>query len=343
MQVMIDEKRLIGLKADGGFLPVLPSVMKWGGLLLGLLLGSASLPLMAQGNNSYIVVDYTYRKILAENDADRKVPVASLTKIATVLVAMDWLKVTRGDQNQLMTVPASAAMIGGANPVGMIPGDRIRVRDAMFCAMMVSDNVSAHTLAVHFGQQMMGRLGKTDPFAAFVGQMNALAKMKGMNRTRFRNASGLDHIGKPGLSTARDMAKLTFFALSKSSFTFICNQKTRRITFQRGGQELAFDLKNTNDLLGRNYVDGVKTGRTSKAGDCLVASARRPDKIIPLANDKKSRIPYRIFSVVLHSPNRFGQTTQLLNNGWGRYDAWMAAGMVIQDADELLDVANTPR
>ncbi len=337
MPAILDKKETFSSILNRGFFPVWKSSL----VLIGLITGFACQSLMAQGNNSYIVVDYTYRKILAENDADRKVPVASLTKIATVVVAMDWLKVSRGDQNQMMTVPPSAAYLGGANPVGMIPGDRIRVRDAMFCAMMVSDNVSAHTLAVHFGRQMMARAGQTDPFAAFVGQMNALAKMKGMTRTRFRNASGLDHAGKPGLSTARDIARLTFFAMGKSSFTFICNQKTRRITFQRGGQELAFNLKNTNDLLGRNFVDGIKTGRTAKAGDCLVASARRPDKIIPIAADKKSRIPYRIFSVVLHSPNRFGQTSQLLNNGWGRYDAWMAAGMVIQDEEEILDVPNS--
>ncbi len=308
-------------------------------LLVSVVLMADSISVMAQGNNSYIVVDYTYRKILAENNADKKVPVASLTKIATVVVAMDWLQVSRGDQNQMMTVPQSAGLIGGSNPVGMVPGDRIRVRDAMFCAMMVSDNVSAHTLANHFGRQMMARVGAPDPVTAFVGQMNALAKMKGMTRTRFRNPSGLDHAGKPGLSTARDIARLTFFALSKSSFTFICSQKSRRVTFQRGGRELAFNLKNTNDLLGRYHVDGVKTGRTAKAGDCLVASARRADKIVPIAADKKSRIPYRIFSVVLHSPDRFGQTAQLINNGWSQYDAWMAAGMVVGDHEaEILDV-----
>lgn len=304
-------------------------------LLVSLALIADSVPAMAQGNNSYIVVDYTYRKILAENNADLKVPIASLTKIATVMVALDWLTVSRGDQNQMMRVPLSAAVIGGANPVGMVPGDQISVRDAMFCAMMVSDNVSAHTLADHFGRQLMASVGKTNPLAAFVGQMNALAQMRGMTRTRFRNASGLDHAGKPGLSTARDIAKLTFFAMGKSSFTFICSQKTRRIKYRRGGQELAFDLKNTNDLLGRYDVDGVKTGRTAKAGDCLVASARKADKIIPIDAEKKRRIPYRIFSVVLWSPDRFGQTTQLLNNGWRQYDAWMAGGMVYGESGKL--------
>lgn len=310
-------------------------------LLLTLLaLIAGHLPVMAQGSNSYIVVDYSYRKILAENDADRKAPVASLTKIATVVVAMDWLLLTQGDMNQMMAVPASAAMIGGANPTGLRPGDRISVRNAMFCAMMVSDNVSAHTLADHIGRQMMGRVGASDPVEAFVGQMNALAKLKGMTKTRFRNPTGLDHAGTPGYSTARDIAKLTFFALSKSSFTFICSQKTRRIGYQRSGQDLSFDLKNTNDLLGRYDVDGVKTGRTAKAGDCLVASAHRPDKITPIDAVRKSRIPYRIFSVVLRSPDRFGQTVQLLNHGWGRYESWMATGMRVEDSSEILDVPN---
>jgi D-alanyl-D-alanine carboxypeptidase (penicillin-binding protein 5/6) len=311
-------------------------------LAVCLVLTAGHLPTMAQGNNSYIVVDYTYRKILAENDADRKAPVASLTKIATVVVAMDWLLLSQGDMNQMMSVPASAATIGGANPTGLMPGDRISVRNAMFCAMMVSDNVSAHTLADHFGRQMMGRVGASDPVEAFVGQMNALAKMKGMTGTRFRNPTGLDHVGKPGYSTARDMAKLTFFALGKSSFTFICSQKTRRVDYQRNGQDLSFNLKNTNDLLGRYDVDGVKTGRTAKAGDCLVASAHRADKIIPINAEQKSRIPYRIFSVVLRSPDRFGQTVQLLNQGWAKYESWMATGMRVEGNDEILDVPSQP-
>ncbi|MCB1062234.1 MAG: D-alanyl-D-alanine carboxypeptidase [Verrucomicrobiae bacterium] len=293
----------------------------------------------AQASNSYIVVDANHKKILISNDADRKMPVASLTKVATALVALDWVYSKNGDKNAVMTVPQTVSALGGANPLGMQPGDRITVRDAVYAALMASDNVSAHTLAEYFGWQMLPHVGGRDPMRAFVDQMNALAASLGMSRTKFVNPHGLDHQGPVGTSTARDMARLMIYGLRNPSFNFIVAQTSREISYQRGGQSLGFTINNTNKLLGQYGIDGGKTGSTQRAGDCLITTARKPDRFVPVNATQKRRIPYRLVTVVLASPDRFGQTAGLIQQGWTNYDAWVAGGMQVTQG-EILTIAN---
>ncbi|MCP5551754.1 MAG: D-alanyl-D-alanine carboxypeptidase [Akkermansiaceae bacterium] len=293
----------------------------------------------AQGSNSYIVVDANQKKILMEGDADKKRPVASLTKVATVIVAMDWMDSHGGDKTDVMVVPGSAGQLGGANPLGMKPGDRVSVRDALYGAMLASDNVSAETLASHFGAQMMSRAGGQHPIGVFVDQMNALAHNLGMARTRFVNPHGLDHAGPVGLSTARDMARLTIYGLRNPSFNFIVSQPAREIVYTRGGQSFSFKVKNTNKLLGQFGIDGVKTGSTQRAGDCLITSARKKDRFVPIDGQRQRRIAYRLVTVTLGSPDRFGQTSQLIQQGWSAYESWLAGGMIVRDRAELLTIA----
>ena len=295
---------------------------------------------LGQGGNPFIVVDANHKKVLLANEADRKVPVASLTKVATVLVALDWIYSQRGDKNAVMVVPPSAATLGGANPLGMQPGDRITVRDAGYAALMASDNVSAETLAAHFGREMQPRVGARDPMSAFVDQMNALAHELGMSRTKFANAHGLDHQSRYGTSTARDMARLMIYGLRNPSFNFIVAQSSRDISYERGGQRLGFTIKNTNQLLGKFGVDGGKTGSTRRAGDCLLTTARKPDRFVPINGNQKRRIPYRLVTVVLGSPDRFGQTSNLIQQGWSAYDGWIAGGMRVADPSEILSIGH---
>ncbi len=293
----------------------------------------------AQAGNSYIVVDANHKKILIANEADRKVPVASLTKVATALVALDWIYSKNGDKNAIMTVPQSVSAMGGANPLGLQVGDQISVRDAIYAALMASDNVSAQTLAEYFGWQMLPQVGGRDPMQAFVNQMNALAFSLGMTRTKFVNPHGLDHQGPVGTSTARDMARLMIYGLRNPSFNFIVAQTSRDIAFQRGGQSQGFTITNTNQLLGQYGVDGGKTGSTRRAGDCLITTARKPDRFVPINDTQKRRIPYRLVTVVLGSPDRFGQTSQLIQQGWSAYDTWIAGGMKVLEG-EILTIAN---
>ena len=293
---------------------------------------------VAQQVNPYIVVDTNHKKVLLQNEADRKMPVASLTKIATVTVALDWLDSVGGGRDAQMVVPAFAVAMGGVNPLGMQPGDQISIRDALYAAMLASDNVSAATLADYFGLQMARRTGGQNPRQAFVDQMNALALTLGMTRTKFVNPHGLDQAKPYGVSTARDMAVLTLYALRNPFFNFICSQIHREVSFFRGGRKMAFDLKNTNELLGRQGVDGVKTGLTNRAGQCLIASSRRPDQFRPLPSGQKQRIGYRLVTVVLNSPDRYGQSAQLIQSGWREYEAWIAGGLQVTNPADLLKI-----
>ncbi|HRX53043.1 MAG TPA: serine hydrolase [Verrucomicrobiales bacterium] len=289
--------------------------------------------LRAQSSASYIVVDATQKKILLEGEPDRKLPVASLTKVATATVAMDWVDARNGDRSEMMTVPYSVGSLGGANPLGLAPGDQITLRDALYSALLASDNACALTIADHIGREMMQRTGGPDPVSVFVTQMNALAATQGMSRTRFVDPHGLS---ANGYSTAKDLARLMIYAMRNASFNFICSQQTRRVAYVRQGQSMAFDIKTTNQLLGQMGVDGGKTGSTAKAGECLILTVRKPDRISDLPGGMKRRVPYRLVIVELASSDRFGQGRLLIQQGWNAYENWLASGLVVKDAKEML-------
>lgn len=294
---------------------------------------------VAQSSSAYLVIDSRTRKVLIGENYDKKLPVASLTKIATACVVLDWLTAVDGDNNAYIEIPPQVVGLGGANPLSLQPGDRLTVRDALFSALMASDNAAALALAEHFGNEMWRRSGANARSGAeyFVGQMNELAKAKGMTRTKFVNPHGLDHdrAWRNGESTAADMARITLYALEKPSFNFFVAQTERDISFLRGGQQLSFRIFNTNTLLGRLGVEGVKTGRTTKAGDCLVTSVRKTDRIEELPDNRRIRTPYHLIIVTLNSQDRFAQTTNLIHQGWAAYDAWLAAGLPIGRGDVI--------
>src|SRR6266700_1237221 len=177
--------------------------------------------------------------------------------------------------------------------------------------------------AEHFGSQLGSQMTSVD---AFVTQMNALAKQLKMERTRFVNPHGVDDKVRPmPFSTAEDMARLTRYAMNKASFRFYVSQKQRQISFDRSGHQLNYMLRNTNELLGKMGVDGVKTGRTARAGDCLILTANREPEIV--TQGKAITVyPRHLIVVLLGSTNRFGEGAGLVQRGWQLYDQWAAGG-----------------
>jgi D-alanyl-D-alanine carboxypeptidase len=290
-----------------------------------------------QGAESYIVADLHSKKILVAKEATEKRQVASLTKIATAMVVLDWMDLTGVQAGTWIRVPETVAGMGGANPLGMYVGDEITIRDALYSAIIGSDNVAAQTLAYFVGYELARQTGTAgSPVDLFVAQMNALASKNGCTNTKFTNPHGLDHEKPVPYSTAADIARIAMYAMSKASFTYYCSQKERKIGFRRDGQLQQFLMKNTNQLLGQSNIDGVKTGMTTKAGQCLVTSAARPNTVVDLADGRKQVIPHRLIVVVLGSPSRFEQSLQLLEAGWSQYDGWEAAGRPVQSSGELL-------
>jgi D-alanyl-D-alanine carboxypeptidase (penicillin-binding protein 5/6) len=212
------------------------------------------------------------------------------------------------------------------------------LRDLLYAALVQSDNVAAYTLANEVGaalQSVLPEGGKGGPVGTFVGQMNFLAKSLLMERTRFSNPHGIDTNVKPmPYSTAADLARLTRYAISKPAFHFYVSQKERQIAFERGGQKKAYMLRNTNELLGTAGVDGVKTGKTARAGDCLILSAHREAEI-EKQGERTKVTPRNLIVVMLGSANRFTEGGQLLARGWQLYDQWAAAGRMVDPKKTL--------
>lgn len=277
-----------------------------------------------------IVVDAKTGFVLDKFQADKKRQIGSVTKIATAMVVLDWAAKQGGDLAQVAIVPDAALSEGTTAGVGFQPGDTATIRDLLYAALVQSDNVAAYTLANHVGQTLQGRLpissGTVRGTAVdyFVLQMNALAQHLGMLRTRFLNPSGIDAKEKP-FSTASDVARLTRYAMNNAGFRFYVSQKEREIEFGRGPSRMRYLLKNTNELLGRDNIDGVKTGRTERAGDCLVLSAARSPEVVQQGAGSLIT-PRRLIVVLLASSDRFGEGEALLSRGWALYDRWAAAG-----------------
>src|SRR2546427_4634965 len=235
----------------------------------------------AAAAQAYVILDAQTGYILEEQEARRKLQVGSLTKIATASVVLDWEERKAGNLNRGGTIPQEAFAGTQENNIGFQPGDSITLRDLLYAALVQSDNIAAYTLAQHVGSQLGSLMpsegaSKMTPVDAFVTQMNALAKQRKMERSRFVNPHGIDYQVRPmPFSTAEDMARLTRYAMNKTSFRFYVSQKQRQISFDRGGHRLNYVLRNTNELLGTNGIDGVKTGRTTRAGECLILSANR--------------------------------------------------------------------
>ena len=290
--------------------------------------------------DSYIVVDLHSKKILSAREINKKRQVASLTKIATAIVVLDWVKATGTDRGQNIIIPQSASAIGGPNQLKLRPGDQISIRDALYCSVLGSNNWTAEALAYHVGKDLLVRSGKNgDPVKEFVKHMNALANDHGLKYTKFVNPHGMDHQGKIPYSSASDVARLTIYAMGKAAFSFICSQTERKVSIVSIGSRQDFIVKNTNKILNIDGIDGVKTGLTSKAGPCLVVTAAKQPIVSELADGNKQVTPRRLVVVVLGASDRFGAARSLLLRGWEKFEGWNRSGRQIRDRVELLSMS----
>jgi D-alanyl-D-alanine carboxypeptidase (penicillin-binding protein 5/6) len=303
-------------------------------ILLFALFLSAAFAEKALAAQAYIIVDGKSGYVLQEQNSKEKRQIGSLTKIAMAMVVLDWSEKHSGDLGQLAVIPPEAFAGVTENLVGFQPGDTISLRDALYAALIQSDNIAAYTLANHVGRAITAIVPPTkagaDSVGVFVGQMNALAKTLRMDRTHFVNPHGLDANVKPlPYSTAMDMARLTRYAMDRAGFRFYVSQKERQISFNRAGKRHDYVLRNTNELLGTEGVEGVKTGRTARAGDCLILDAQRPAEIAKTSDSRTSIYPRHLIIVLLGSANRFDEGRQMLNLGWQLFEQWTAAGRLV--------------
>src|SRR5215207_3847454 len=109
---------------------------------------------------AWLIADATTGTVLDSANATRRLQIGSITKVATAMVVLDWAAATGADLGQLGTVPGTITTLASPNSIGLQPGDQITLREALYAALMQSDNQAAETIAVHVGRELGG--GATD-------------------------------------------------------------------------------------------------------------------------------------------------------------------------------------
>ncbi len=239
---------------------------------------------------SAFVFDADSGRVFYEKNADTKRAMASTTKIATAITVIENCK----DLDAIVKVDKRAVGIEGTS-IYLREGEELSVRDLLYGLMLRSGNDSAVALAIYIGGDIEN----------FCNLMNETALRAGAENTNFANPHGLDN--PDHYTTARDLAKITAYALNNKDFAQIVSTKNIKIPSREEGTRF---LANKNRLL--NSLEGcigVKTGFTTKAGRCLVSAVERDG--------------LRVVCVVLNCGPMFEESADMLNAVCEKYKSYV--------------------
>ncbi|NCF33026.1 MAG: serine-type D-Ala-D-Ala carboxypeptidase [Proteobacteria bacterium] len=256
--------------------------------------GIAAAPIIppppAVAASSYLLIDAKSQKVLVENNAAERVPPASLTKIMTAYILEEEINSGRLKVEETAPISVKAWRTGGST-MFIREGTEVAVGDLLKGIIIQSGNDASVAVAEHIA-------GSEDAFAEM---MNQQAKALGLDNTNFMNATGLPSDNH--YSTAEDLALLTIALIQN-------HPEQYQLYSERSYKFNGIDQPNRNKLLWRDRsVDGVKTGYTSAAGYCLIASAERNG--------------VRLVSVVLGTDSdeaRMRESQKLLSYGFRNFD-----------------------
>lgn len=272
-----------------------------------------SVVVFAEGNTdlglnakSAILMEESTGNILYESNPDERLPIASVTKVMTMLLIMEAVDSGKISLDDMVTVSENAMSYGGST-MFLETGEQLTVNDMLKGIAVASANDGCVAMAEHLAGSE----------SAFVDMMNEKAKELGMENTHFMNTNGLDE--DDHYSSARDVAIMSRELMKHET---IFNYTSIWMDTLRGGK---FQLANTNKLI-RFYdgANGLKTGSTSKALCCLSAAAKRNDM--------------QLIAVVLGAPTsaeRFASAKSLLDYGFANY----AVNTQITAGDEVQKIA----
>ncbi|NKB77805.1 MAG: serine-type D-Ala-D-Ala carboxypeptidase [Gammaproteobacteria bacterium] len=224
--------------------------------------------------SSWLLVDYETGWILAEENADKRIEPASLTKLMTSYLVFDALASKEVKLSDEVYISKAAWQTGGSRMFLQVD-THVTIGDLIKGLIIQSGNDASVALAEHLGGSQAG----------FAKRMNRMAEKLGMTNSHFTNSSGLpdeDHY-----STAKDMTILSISLIEKFPEYYVYYSE-KEFTYNNITQ------KNRNVLLWRDAsVDGVKTGYTQRAGYCLIGSAKRDGMrlvaVVAGASSKKQR------------------------------------------------------
>lgn len=272
-----------------------------------------SVVVFAEGNTdlglnakSAILMEESTGNILYESNPDERLPIASVTKVMTMLLIMEAVDSGKISLDDMVTVSENAMSYGGST-MFLETGEQLTVNDMLKGIAVASANDGCVAMAEHLAGSE----------SAFVDMMNEKAKELGMENTHFMNTNGLDE--DDHYSSARDVAIMSRELMKHET---IFNYTSIWMDTLRGGK---FQLANTNKLI-RFYdgANGLKTGSTSKALCCLSAAAKKNDM--------------QLIAVVLGAPTsaeRFASAKSLLDYGFANY----AVNTQITAGDEVQKIA----
>lgn len=239
-----------------------------------------------------ILIDAKTGQILFEKNSHVRNAPASTTKVLTAILAIE-----SGRLDDEVKISPRAANTAGSS-MHLSTGQMISMRELVTGLLLRSGNDAAVAIAEHLA-------GSVENFVAL---MNAKAQLLEASGSHFANPHGLSAVGH--YSTAFDLAWIARYALTNPIFSTIVNTKETSIEWlDRKGKEHDQNLKNTNKLLWLlEEADGVKTGTTSQAGPCLIASATRGNQ--------------KLIAVVLHDHSRWYDSMQLLKYGFDSFELY---------------------
>ena len=234
------------------------------------------------------VIEKDSGRVLYSKNKDEKLPMASTTKVATAITAIENCK----DLNETIVVHDNSIGVEGTS-IYLKKDEEIKVIDLLYGLMLRSGNDAATALAYHIGGNLEG----------FAKMMNDMAKKVGANNTHFANPHGLDNSNH--FTTAYDLSLITAYALDNPTFAKIVSTKNYVIDATNKSDKRY--LTNKNRLLtSLEGCCGVKTGYTSKAGRCLVSASKRND--------------CTIVCVVLNCGPMFEESSALINSAFSQYN-----------------------
>jgi D-alanyl-D-alanine carboxypeptidase (penicillin-binding protein 5/6) len=234
------------------------------------------------GAHSVLLKDLVTGRTLYAYESERRLSPASLTKIMSALVILEYGRL----EDHVVVSPHAAA--ARKIRLGLRAGQIYRLEDLVKAMLIASANDACLAAVEHLAGSEAG----------FVMLMNAKAREMHLQSTHFSNACGFD--GSDHYSTAADLARLSELALSHPLFRTFVREELEIISAVNANR--SFVLRNTNRLLGRiPGVEGVKTGFTSQAGRCVILKVSQGSK--------------QLLLVLMHARRRWNTASTLISYG----------------------------
>jgi len=223
-------------------------------------------------------------KVLFEKESNKKMPLASLSKLMATLIVLE-----NYEPDDVVKISQNAAQVPESEKTKLRVGEKFLVKDLVYLMLVESNNISTVALAELIGE------GK------FVELMNIKAKELQLFNTFFANPTGLDSPGQMNYSTAKDLAKFSkYLSENYPSIWEVLSIPEFNLSLVNG--DFHHRVVNTNQLLGEiSSIVGGKTGETPRAGGCLLEVTEAP------------KGKGYIINVILDSPHRFEEMKKLIN------------------------------